>query len=151
LSEPSEVERNKALMRRLLEEDISQGNEAAAEAIIHPNFFDHTNPPGMQQGLAGHKAIVRLFRSIFPDLDWRIDDLIAEGDKVVARTTMRGTQQADFFGIPPTGRMVEMTGIHVVRIAEGRIVEHWGINDDLGLMRQLGAILTPGEPVGLSG
>jgi steroid delta-isomerase-like uncharacterized protein len=151
MSEPSHIERNKALVQRLMKEDISQGDEAAAEAIIHPDFFDHTNPPGMQHGLEGHKAIVRLFRSIFPDLDWRIDDLIAEGDKVVARTTMRGTQQADFFGIPPTGRTVEMTGIHVLRIADGRIVEHWGINDDLGLMRQLGAIPTPGEPVGALG
>jgi steroid delta-isomerase-like uncharacterized protein len=148
MSGSSEVERNKALMRRLLEEDISHGDEAAADAIIHPDFFDHTNPPGMQHGLEGHKAIVRLFRSIFPDLEWRIDDLIAEGDKVVARTTMRGTQRADFFGIPPTGRTVEMAGIHVVRIADGRIVEHWGINDDLGLMRQLGAIPVPGEPAG---
>ena len=148
MSQLSEVERNKALVRRLMEEDISQGDEAAAEAIIHPDFFDHTNPPGMQHGLEGHNAIVRLFRAIFPDLEWHIDELIAEGDKVVARTTMRGTQREAFFGIPPTGRTVEMTGIHILRIADGRIVEHWGINDDLALMRQLGAIPTPAEPAG---
>jgi predicted ester cyclase len=141
------LEQNKVLVRRLMEDDISRGDEATAEAIIHPNFFDHTNPPGMQHGLDGHKAIVRLFRGIFPDLEWRIDDLIAEGDKVVARTTMRGTQRGEFFGIPPAGRAVEMNGVHVMRIADGKIIEHWGSNDDLGLMRQLGAIPTPGEAV----
>lgn len=139
------IEQNKRLVRRLMEEDISQGDEAVADVIIHPEFVDHTNPPGMRHGLKGHKAIVRLFRSIFPDLVWQIDELIAEGDKVVARTTMRGTQRGEFFGIPPTGKAVEMTGIHVVRIADGRIIEHWGSNDDLGLLRQLGAIPQPGE------
>ena len=141
-----ELERNKMLVHRLMEDDISRGDEATADAIIHPDFVDHTNPPGMQHGLEGHMAIVRLFRAVFPDLEWRIDDLIAEGDKVVARTTMRGTQLGAFFGIPPTGRGVEMNGVHIVRIADGKIIEHWGNNDDLGLMRQLGAVPGPAEP-----
>ena len=96
----NELERNKALARRLMGEDISQGDEAVAAAIIHPDFCDHTNPPGMQHGLEGHTAVVRLFRDVFPDLEWRIDDLIAEGDKVVARTTMRGTQLGDVLRHP---------------------------------------------------
>ena len=139
------VQGTKALVRRLMEEDISQGDETVAEAIIHPAFIDHTNPPGMQHGLEGHKAIVRLFRLAFPDLEFRIEDLIGEGDKVVARTTMRGTHRGEFFGIPPTGKTVEMTGVHVLRIADGKIIEHWGSNDDLGLLRQLGAIPDPAE------
>jgi steroid delta-isomerase-like uncharacterized protein len=138
-----QFERNKTLVRRLMEEDISRGDTAVAAEIIHPDFVDHTNPPGMQHGLEGHNAIVALFRGVFPDLEWRIDDLIAEGDKVVARTTMSGTQLGEFFGIPPTGRAVSMAGVHILRIADGRIVEHWGTNDDLSLMRQLGAIPTP--------
>jgi steroid delta-isomerase-like uncharacterized protein len=138
---------NKELVRRLLEEDISRGDEAVAAAIIHPDFVDHTNPPGMQHGLAGHLAIVRLFRAAFPDQWWQIEDLIAEGDKVVARTTMTGTQSGEFFGIPPTGRPVRVAGVHILRIADGRIAEHWGTNDDLGLMRQLGALPVPGAAV----
>lgn len=134
---------NKELVRQLLEDDISQGNEAVAEAIIAPDFFDHTNPPGMQRGLDGHKAIVRLFRAAFPDQWWHIEDMIADGDKVVARTVMRGTHQGDFFGIPPTHRRVELAGVHILRIANGRIAEHWGSNDDLGLMRQLGFVPAP--------
>jgi predicted ester cyclase len=133
----------KSLARQLLEDDISRGDEAVAERIIHPDFVDHTNPPGMQHGLTGHKAIVRLFRTAFPDQWWQIEDLIAEGDKVVARTTMTGTHQGDFFGIPPTGRSVTLGGVHIMRVADGRVIEHWGSNDDLGLMRQLGVIPEP--------
>jgi len=87
----------KILARRLLEDDISKGDEAVADQIIAPDFVDHTNPPGMQHGLAGHKAIVALFRTAFPDQWWQIEDLIAEGDRVVARTTMTGTHRGDFF------------------------------------------------------
>jgi len=134
------IERNKELVRQLLEDDISRGDACVAEQIIHPDFVDHTNPPGMQHGLAGHNAIVSLFRAAFPDQWWEIHDLIAEGDKVVARTTMRGTHLGDFFGIPATGRSVTLPGVHVLRIADGRIAEHWGSNDDLGLMRQLGVV-----------
>ncbi len=134
------IERNKELVRQLLEDDISRGDACVAEQIIHPDFIDHTNPPGMQHGLAGHNAIVSLFRAAFPDQWWEIHDLIAEGDKVVARTTMRGTHLGDFFGIPATGRSVTLPGVHVLRIADGRIAEHWGSNDDLGLMRQLGVV-----------
>jgi len=139
----STIEANKALARLLLEDDISRGDEAVAERIIHPNFFDHTNPPGMQHGLNGHKQIVRLFRAAFPDQWWQIEDLIAEGDRVVARTTMRGTHQGDFFGIPATGRAVTLPGVHVMRVADGKIAEHWGSNDDLGLLRQIGALPEP--------
>ncbi len=134
------IERNKELVRQLLEDDISRGDACVAEQIIHPDFVDHTNPPGMQHGLAGHNAIVSLFRAAFPDQWWEIHDLIAEGDKVVARTTMRGTHLGDFFGVPATGRSVTLPGVHVLRIADGRIAEHWGSNDDLGLMRQLGVV-----------
>ena len=136
-------EQNKALVRRLLEDDISRGNIAVAEQIIASDFFDHTNPPGMQHGLEGHNAIVALFRAAFPDQWWQIEDLIAEEDRVVARTTMTGTHRGGFFGIPATGRAVRLSGIHILRIADGKIAEHWGNNDDLGLMRQLGVIPDP--------
>ena len=84
--------------------------------------------------------IVTLFRAAFPDQQWLIEDLIAEGDRVVARSTMTGTHTGDFFGIPASGKSVRMSGVHIVRIQDGRIAEHWGNNDDLGLMRQIGVI-----------
>lgn len=129
---------NKQVFRRLLDDELSQG-QPIAEEIIHPDFFDHTNPPGMQEGIAGHRAIVALFRAAFPDQVWHIEDLIAEGDRVVARTRFEGTHLGDFFGIPATGKKVTMGGVHIGRIQDGKVAEHWGANDDLGLMRQLGA------------
>jgi predicted ester cyclase len=71
---------------------------------------------------------------------WEIHDLIAEDDRVVARTTMHATHRGDFFGIPPTGLAVTLDGVHILRVAGGKVAEHWGSNDDLGLMRQLGAV-----------
>jgi steroid delta-isomerase-like uncharacterized protein len=140
LNEQTTLEANKSVARRLLVDDISKGDERVAEEIIHPDFYDHTNPPGMQHGLDGHKAIVRLFRAAFPDSDWSIEDLVAERDRVVARTVFRGTHLGDFFGMPASGKRVEVHGVHVMRIVDGKIAEHWGSNDDLGLMRQIGAI-----------
>lgn len=134
------LDKNKELVRLLLEVDVTEANEEVSDRIIHPDFFDHTNPPGMQHGIEGHKAITRLFKAAFPDQEWIIEEMVAEGDKVVARTLFRATHQGDFFGIPPTGKQVEATGIHILRIADGKIAEHWGNNDDLGLMRQLGVI-----------
>jgi steroid delta-isomerase-like uncharacterized protein len=131
---------NNTLVRRLMEDDISRGDERVADEIIHPDFYDHTNPPGMQHGLDGHKAIVRLFRAAFPDSQWTIEDLVAENDRVVIRTTFRGTHLGDFFGVPASGRSVEFGGVHILRVADGKIAEHLGTNDDLGLMRQIGAI-----------
>ncbi len=130
----------KAVFRELIEVEISQRRFELTERLVHPEFFDHTNPPGMQRGIEGHRAIVSLFHSAFSEIDWRCDDLIAEGEKVVARTTFRARHTGDFFGIPPTGRTVEMTGVHIARVKDGKVAEHWGNNDDLGLMRQLGAV-----------
>jgi steroid delta-isomerase-like uncharacterized protein len=79
-----------------------------------------------------------MLRTSFPDLTITIEDLIAEGDKVVTRLTARGTHQGTFRGIAPTGRVVSWTGIRIFRIAEGKIVEHWANWDDLSLLQQLG-------------
>ena len=126
--------------RQLIEDDLNTGDAAAAERIVAADFVDHSNPPGLQNGISGHRGIVAIFRAAFPDVRWTIDDMIAEGDRVAMRLTMTGTQSGEFFGIPPTGRHVTVGGTHIVRVKDGRVAEHWGHNDDLGLMRQLGAI-----------
>lgn len=136
----SSKEQNRDATVRLLEDEISTANFAITESLVHPSFFDHTNPPGMQEGIAGHQAIVRLFTSAFPDGRWKVEDMVAEDDKVVARTTFRGTHTGDFFGIPPTGRSVAFGGVHIMRYEDGKLIEHWGSNDDLSLMRQLGVV-----------
>jgi steroid delta-isomerase-like uncharacterized protein len=134
------LESNKALVRRLIEEDLNHGNPMVADEIVAEDFVDHTNPPGLQHGRESHKQVVALFHSAFPDVTWTIEEMIAEGDKVVIRAPMRATHRGEFFGIPPTGKQVSISGIHILRIANGKIAEHWGNNDDLGLLQQLGVV-----------
>ena len=131
---------NKAIFKELLEVEISGKRFDLTERLVHPDFYDHTNPPGMERGIAGHQAIVSLFHGAFSEMAWTCEDIIAEGDKVVARTTMTAKHTGDFFGIPATGTRVEVSGTHIARIKDGKVIEHWGNNDDLGLMRQLGAV-----------
>ena len=80
------------------------------------------------------------FRSAFPDLWSKVEDVIMEGDRVVERFRGGGTHQGELFGIPATGVTMETTGINILRIVDGKVVEHWGNSDDLGVMRQLGVL-----------
>ena len=143
------VELNKALVRRLFDADLNERDQAArskaADEFIAVDFVDHTNPPGLQHGLESHKQIVTILRRAFLDLYWEYEEPIAESDKVAIRVNMHGTHQGEFFGIPPTGKPVTVSGIHVLRIANGKIAEHWGTNDDLGLLQQLGVVPAPGQ------
>jgi predicted ester cyclase len=84
-----------------------------------------------------------VFRDAFPDLRFTAEDIIAEGDKVAARYTMRGTHQGEFMGVAPTGNRIEVTGIDIVRFEGGKMVEHWANSDELGMMQQLGVIPAP--------
>ena len=86
------------------------------------------------------RDMVTMFRTAFPDLQVTVDDLIAEGDKVVARITAKGTHKGEFMGTPATNKQISMQEIHICRIAGGKIVEHWGLEDSLGMMQQLGMI-----------
>ena len=91
----------------------------------------------------GHRTYAQIMATAFPDLERRIEDLLAEGDKVVARWTASGTNLGELYGRPPTGTLATSSGITIFRIADGRIVEEWSENDMLGLLQQLGAIPPP--------
>ncbi len=138
------IEENKAMTRRIFEV-FNTGNMALADEVIAADIVDHQAPPGTEPGLAGFKQIVSMFRTAFPDVQMTIDDMIVEGDKVVTRSTMGGTHQGEFMGIPPTGKQFTATTIDIVRFAGGKAVEHWGNSDDLGMLQQLGVIPTPGQ------
>jgi predicted ester cyclase len=86
-----------------------------------------------------------MYLTAFPDLHFTVEDIIAEGDKVVTRLTCRGTQQGAFMGIPPTGKQATVTAIDINRFAGGKSVEHWLNMDTLGLLQQLGVIPAPGQ------
>lgn len=111
------------------------------DEIVSPDYMNHSPAiPGLPPGPEGLKPIVAGFRHAFPDLQYTIDDLIADGDKVVTRWTLRGTHLGEFMGMPPTSRPINVAGIQVERIVDGKIKEHWRQSDDLGLMRQLGVL-----------
>jgi predicted ester cyclase len=84
-----------------------------------------------------------MFRQAFPDSYFTVEDMVAEGDKVATRKSFRGTHQGEFMGIPPTGQRVSIGLIDIVRIADRKVVEHWSMGDNLGLMQQLGVIAEP--------
>ncbi len=138
------TEENKALVHRFLEEVIGKGNLAVADELLAPTYTYHA--PGMEvQSPAAMKQVFTMLRTAFPDWYETVEDLFAEGDKVVFRVIGHGTHQGDFMGIPPTGKRVTMHGIDIVRLEGGKLAEHWAIFDQLGMMQQLGVIPAPGQ------
>jgi steroid delta-isomerase-like uncharacterized protein len=140
------AEENKAVVRREIEEIFTQGNLDAAEDVYAPNYYSH-QPAGSEDisGLEAIKQFAAGVRQAFPDMEITLEDQIAEGDKVVTRFTSRGTHQGELWGIPATGKEVEVTSISMDRIEGGKIAEHWTHADQLGMMQQLGVVPTPGE------
>jgi steroid delta-isomerase-like uncharacterized protein len=138
-------EHNKALARQLVEEVFNRGNLRVVDELLAPDFVEReVLPPGIPSGREGVKQLTAMFRGAFPDLKVSIDDIIAEGDRVVIRLTWTGTQRGEFMGIPPTGKPVSFGVIDILRFASGKCVEHWGQMDSMGLMMQLGAIPAEG-------
>ena len=136
---------NKDLVRRAYAEMVNQGTYVHLDEFCHEDYVDHTQPPGWPTDRAGLQRQLLYFRTAFPDINVTLDTIIAEDDVVVVRQTMRGTHMGEFFGIPPAGQRVEMAGMHLFRIADGKLIEHCANNDDLGMLRQLGAIPSQAE------
>ena len=138
------TDENKAAVRRWLEEGWNQGNVAVIDALAAPDFVDHHLLPGFPPNASGHKAWLQAARAGFPDVHIAIEDMIAEGDKVVTRMRVTGTHTGEFLGIPPSGKSISIGGIGISRIVDGKSVEYWESFDALGLMQQIGAIPLPG-------
>ena len=136
-------EANKALFRRFIDEVLNAKNPEMIDELIGDPFTDHNPPPDTAPGREGMKQMMSMFFSAFPDLHVSIDQLIAEGDFVAGRMTNSGTHQGEFMGIAPTGKRILFSEIHIVRIANGKAVEHWGNQDDLAMRQQLGVIPSP--------
>ena len=136
------TEAHKTIVMQLYEEVFNRGDLDLVDTLISPKVVNHDPqlPPGVPNGPRGLKAVVTMLRSAFPDDHHTIEDLVAEGDKVVVRLTHSGTHQGSFLGLPPTGKHISQTSIHIFRFAEGKLVEAWANRDDLGLMQQLGTI-----------
>jgi len=134
------VEQNKALMRRFYDEVVNGGNLNIVDELASPDFVDHEAFPGLAVGREGVKQFFSMLRTAFPDLRMNVDDLIAEGEKAVARATMTGTHQGEFAGVAATGKTVSVSTIDIVRFADGKLAEHWGVTDTASMMEQLGAL-----------
>ena len=136
---------NKAAVRQVYEA-ISGHNLDGYIQGLAANYVDHSLPPGLPPGIESSRMLMAGVFAAFPDLVITIEDMIAEGNSVAGRVTLRGTHQGDFQGIPPTGKQVAFTSIEVFRVGDGKITERWGEVDTLGMLQQLGAIPMPGAP-----
>ena len=134
---------NKSLVRHLVEEGFNKSNLAAIDELLADNFIDHNPLPGLPPlppGPAGFKQLATMFRTAFPDLLYTIEDMVADGDKVVIRYSACGTNTGELVGMPPSGEQVAVTGFDMFRITNDRIVEWWHCDDYLSLLQQLGML-----------
>jgi steroid delta-isomerase-like uncharacterized protein len=136
------IEANKALMHRFTE-FINTASEKLAEELIAPEAIFHVpGRPEPMRGPTGYLAIIGMMRAGFPDIQWTLEEMIAEADELAARFTMRGTHQGSFFGVPATGKKIQVEAMNFYRFAGGQIVEEQGQPDLLGLLQQIGGIPT---------
>jgi steroid delta-isomerase-like uncharacterized protein len=134
-------ESNKNVVRRLFEEVWNKGNLQVTDDLFTPSYAHHdTSTPDVGRGPDSEKKRATLYRTAFPDMRLTIEDLIAEGETVMARWSCKGTHKGDLSGIPPTGTQVSMTGVSVARFTNGKMSEGWVNWDALGVMQQLGAV-----------
>lgn len=140
---PSALEENKALVRRFSNEFKNKANHGIVDELMAPEFQHHFKDPRLPKGREGMKMLGRGVVVAFPDVHATIQELIAEGDRVVERTTAKGTHRGEFNGVRPTGRPVTWSELHVYRVVNGKIAELWSEIDFLGLMMQIGAIPAP--------
>jgi steroid delta-isomerase-like uncharacterized protein len=136
------TDRKKQVMRGFVE-FINTASEKLTAELISPDAIFHV--PGRSEpmrGPAGYLAIIGMMRGGFPDIQWTLEEMIAEGDKVAARFIMRGTHRGTFFGVPPTGKPIEVQAMNFYRLSGGQFVEERGQPDLLGLLKQIGAVPT---------
>jgi len=135
------TETNKAIVRRYFDQVLSEHHDDLAEEFLAENIELHGS--GLAPGLEVVKQWLTMFAAAFPDGQYTIEDVVAEENRVVARTTFNGTHQAEMQGIPATGKAVSVPSITIFRLENGKIAEGWLVNDNLGMMQQLGVIPRP--------
>jgi steroid delta-isomerase-like uncharacterized protein len=133
---------HKTAARNFIEKGLNQKDISALETYFSPHLTDHALPPGLPPGLEGRKIFASALLAAFPDLQVEVEELVAEGEKVVTRYSVRGTHKGDLMGVPATGKEISITGIAIDRFENGQSVEHWEIIDQLGMMQQLGVVPT---------
>jgi len=134
-------ENNKAIVRRLFAELWNNGNLSLADQLFTPNYTHHdSSSPDFGHGPESERKRATLYRTAFPDLRLTIEDLIAEGDTVMARWSCHGTHKGDLNGIAPTGKQFTISGVTIARLLNGKLAESHVNWDALGMMQQLGVV-----------
>jgi len=134
------VEQNKSIVRRWVEEGWNKGNVALIDQLYAPNYYQHETGPETVNSSKALKEFVTGYLTAFPDLHFTVEDLVAEGDKVVWRFLASGHQNGAFMGLPSSGKAVNVKGTIIFRLENSRIVEGWLNLDILGLLQQVGII-----------
>lgn len=138
-------EENMAVVRRVIDEAWNKGNLEVLNELVAASYVGHDpNIPHPSCGPEGFKESVMTARTTFAGFQMTVEDLVAAGDRVAGRITLRGTHSGALAGLPPTGKSVEFSGMFVRRLENGQLVEGWGLTDLFGLLRQISAIPTPG-------
>jgi steroid delta-isomerase-like uncharacterized protein len=131
---------NATVVDRINEEAFNRGDVDVLDELVADDFVEHDPMPGMSPDREGLKAMVRGLHQAFPDFHTEVEDQIVAGDKVVERWSCTGTQEGEFMGLPPTNRHVEIHGMDISRLADGRLVEHWTQVDMVSMLQQLGVM-----------
>ena len=138
------TENNKAVVRKFLDEVINQNRMDRATDLVEEDFVELDPLPGQRQGREGLKAVLGMMRAAFPDIHWVVEEMVAEGDKVVTRFTWTGTHRGEFLGVPATGRSVSVKGVVIDQLAGGKMSNSQMLMDSLGMLQQLGVVPSPG-------
>ena len=133
----------KTLTRRFYDDVIVGGNLDLIDELVHDEFVEHEEFPGLPPGKESIRFFVTTMREAFPDLTTTIEDIIVEDKKVVSRLRFSGTHRGEFGGIPPTGKKIDVQAIDILAYRDGKLIEHWGVTDQMAMMQQLGVIEEP--------
>jgi steroid delta-isomerase-like uncharacterized protein len=132
---------NAELIKRFYDEAIGSGNLNLIDELASDDLVDHEEGfPGQPQGKEGVKFFVNALRQAFPDIKATVDVTLDQGELAAGRAIMRGTHQGEFMGVPASNKSVEVETIDIIRVEDGKVAEHWGVTDTMGLMQQIGAI-----------
>jgi len=138
------TEENKAIVRRVNDEVWSEGHLDVIDELIADDFVATiVGAPEEIRGPQGFREFVVMYRTAFPDLRLTVDEQFAEGETVVTRWTATGTNEGELMGMPATGKQATTAGININRVSGGKLVEGWGLFDQLGLLQQIGAVPVP--------
>lgn len=140
IATPETLEQNKAVIRRFSAEVWNQGDLDVMDELFDPQYVNHNPVPGQGPDRDGHKRVIASVRTGLPDIRETIEDMVAEGDRVVYRWTVTATHSGEVLGVPGTGKQIRFGGIEIYRLENGRIMERWGVFEQLSMLTQLGVI-----------